>query len=415
MLGWPSPTYPKLLQPDAPIQINMNQSAMITGFLMIGVSLGTIVSTKQIFLRPKPGIVLGNMLICLGWIAMWQSRDVFWLLGSRILVGAGHGYAMGQIKLYILEMSDGALRSKFIQRLNFYAVFGVVTAFAMGPFVTFRKFSVICGVISATILFLVILLPSTPKELIRAKKVDNAKRLIVYIKPDSDPDIEVCKIIQSISSTTECNGFTKMMRNSVLRIKFVKFTILVICQQYCGAPPTLVYTEIIFTESNVRYPELFAIGYAVLFFISIIIGTLVSHKFNKKTVLLLSCCGTLVLYIGIIVTIFFNVNDEYFSYTTVIIMYLYIVVYTVGLGTIPFTLISDWFPKSYCEFTVKYYIVLFSLLALTITKIFQVLIGFHELYVPFYLFSGVISFAIIFILIYFPTTTKESDEKQVVI
>lgn len=412
MLGWPSPTYPKLLHPDAPIQINMNQSAMITGFLMIGVSLGTTVSTKQILLGPKPGIVLGNILLCLGWIAMWQSRDVFWLLGSRILVGAGHGYAMGQIKSYILEMSEGQLTSKFIQRLNFYAIFGVVTAFAMGPFVTFRQFSVICAIISATILFVVVLLPSTPKELIRAKKVDNAKRLIAYIKPDSDPDIEVYQIVQSMSNTIECNGFTKMMRNTGLRIKFVKFTILVICQQYCGAPPTLVYTEIIFSESNVHYPELFAIGYAVLFFISIIIGTLVSQKFNKKTVLLLSCCGTLVLYIGIILTQYFNVNEEYFSYTSVIIMYLYIVVYTVGLGTIPFTLISDWFPKSYCEFTVKYYIVLFSLLALTITKIFQVLIGFHELYVPFYLFSGVIFFAIFFILIFLPyDNTKESDEK----
>ncbi|XP_066262939.1 solute carrier family 2, facilitated glucose transporter member 8-like [Euwallacea similis] len=409
MLGWPSPNYPTLTQSHSPIPITMDQSAMVAGFLMLGISFGTIISTKCIGPGPKYGIIFGCIFTLLGWIVMWQAQDVYYLLGSRFLLGMAHGYSSGQVKTYITEMTEGELTIQLTKHLYFYGLFGYVVAYVIGPFVDFRLFSLVSIILSIFILFMVIFLPSTPRELIRARKLLHAKTLLRFLNPDTDSESELYKVIYKISHKEERNGFTDILRDNNLRISFIKLTILVIYMQYCGAPPTMVYTQIIFIRNKVPYPEFMALGYAVLFFISALVGTFVSPIYNKKVVLLLSSYSILILYVCAVLVIYFKINETYFSYTSVIIMYLFITVHTIGLGSIPITLINDWFPHSYRGFVMKYFIILFSLLALTITKIFQVLITQFPLYVPFLLFSGVIVFAIIFISIFIPYDIKTNS------
>lgn len=405
MLGWPSSNYQILLSEDSPIKITMDQSAMIAGFLLFGVSFGTIFSSKQLGLGPKYGIIFGNICILLGWIIMWRAQDIYGLLVSRIILGAGHGYAMGQIKNYILEMTEAPLSEYLVKLVNFYGFFGFVLAYVIGLFVDFTQYSLISLIVSALVLFATFLLPLTPKELIRAQKVEDAKKVLSLLKPHINPVAESQNIIQNISDKSVQNGFVRIMKESTLRINFLKLTILLICQQYCGAPPTLVYTQIIFRKSNVPYPEMISLGYAVLFFISIVVGTFVSPKYNKKAILLISSCSVLILYICKILVIYFKINDNYFRYTSVIVMYLFIIFHTIGLAIIPFTFINDWFPKSYRLFVTKYFIILFSLLALTNTKIFQVLITQYEFYMPFCLFTCINIFAVIFISIFISSKT----------
>ncbi|XP_044272745.1 solute carrier family 2, facilitated glucose transporter member 8-like isoform X3 [Tribolium madens] len=119
MLGWPSPTYPTLIQPGAPVWISMDQSAMIAGFLMIGNTVSTPFSSIQ-RIGAKYGIIIGASLITIGWIVMWQARDVFWLLGSRFLIGAGNGFGTGQVKLYINEICQDSLAQTMAKQINLY-------------------------------------------------------------------------------------------------------------------------------------------------------------------------------------------------------------------------------------------------------------------------------------------------------
>ncbi|XP_060522853.1 uncharacterized protein LOC132699894 isoform X2 [Cylas formicarius] len=411
MLGWPSPTYPALLEPDSRIKITMPQSAMITGFLMLGVSIGTPLSSKRIVHGPKYGIILGNCLMVLGWILMWQAKSVLWLLASRIILGLGHGFAMGQIKIYIKEMCDESLASSFSKQLNLYAFFGLVIAFVIGPFVDFKQFSLVSLVISVVILFVTIFLPCTPRELIELNKIKDAQNLLQFLKPDANVEQETDKILYSLGVKTEENGFIKIIRNPTLRINFVKFSLLIFCQQFSGAPPTLVYTQILFRESLVPSPEYVAIGYAILFFISNVVGIYVTPKYNKKTVLVISSISVSILSVCNILVIFYKINHK-FPYASVIVLYLFIFVHTVGLGSIPLTLINDLFPKSYRLFVTKCFIVYISMFALIVTKIFQVLVTEYRLETPFYLFLAVSVMAAVHVLIFIPNdelALKESS------
>ncbi|CAH1967404.1 unnamed protein product [Acanthoscelides obtectus] len=80
MLGWPSPTYPYLLNNvTSPILISMDQSAMIAGFLMLGNTIGTPLSATE-SLGPKYGVLVGLAAMTSGWFVMWQANNIYYLL-----------------------------------------------------------------------------------------------------------------------------------------------------------------------------------------------------------------------------------------------------------------------------------------------------------------------------------------------
>ncbi|KAJ8937087.1 hypothetical protein NQ314_012030 [Rhamnusium bicolor] len=206
MLGWPCPTYPELLKLTSPIPINIDQSAMIAGFLMIGNTLGTPFSLKTCF-GSKYGMTLSIGLMACGWCIMWQARNIYWLLGSRFLVGLANGYGLGQLKTYIREMTEDNT-TLLLKQINLHTFFGVIVIFAYGPFVEIKNIASIALIITIIILFLIILLPSTPMELIKANKIKDAKKLLIFLKPEINASSEIHKISQNINIISNEYGFT---------------------------------------------------------------------------------------------------------------------------------------------------------------------------------------------------------------
>ncbi|VEN57551.1 unnamed protein product [Callosobruchus maculatus] len=406
MLGWPSPTYPYLVNNStSPIPITMDQSAMIAGFLMLGNTLSTPLSATD-SMGPKYGVLVGLAATASGWFVMWQAKSIYYLLGSRLLVGLGHGFGMGQVKLYICGICSEDLQPIFLKIINFYALAGVIAIYSFGPFLHFRETSMICLILSVALVFFMAFLPATPKELIKAKKFSDARRLISYIKPHLNVTNEVNMLKESLSKVSERNGIMKLIRNKKLRGNFVIFFIISIFQQFTGAPATVVYTQILFERSHVPYAPYFSIGYVCLFFLSNIIGIFLIPKYNKKIVLLFSSTGISIALAMKICVIYFQVNEVYWPYTSVVVMYLFILIHTVGLGNVPFTLIHYLFPKEYSLSLTQLFIMINSMCALIITKIFQVLITQCYFHVTFCMFLGFSLLCFMFVFIFLPNKTE---------
>ncbi|XP_057659325.1 uncharacterized protein LOC130895792 [Diorhabda carinulata] len=370
MLGWPSPTNPILMDADSPIPITMDQSAMIAGFLMIGNALGTPFCRK-IFFKSKFGIIVGITLITSGWILMWQAQNIFWLLGSRLLVGFGNAYGYGQLKIYIQDTCDEDLGIILIKLTNLYVLLGIIIIFSFGPFIDFRQTSVVCSLISFIVFFVLLLLPN-----------------------------------QGNARVTKQVSLLSLFKDKTVRIVFLKFNVLVFCQQFTGAPATIIYTQILFRESHCSYPQYLAIAYAIVLFICNVIGIFLILVFNKRKLLLVSTFSVILTVLIHILILYFNVNNVYWSYTSAVVLFSFIIVHSLGLGSVPVTLIPDLFPVSYRDCVTHVYIVFHSLLALLITKIFQILLTKYDVKTPFYLFLCISSFAFIFIYFFMCVETR---------
>ncbi|KAL3272343.1 hypothetical protein HHI36_013823 [Cryptolaemus montrouzieri] len=406
MLGWPSPTYPYLLQSTSVIPISMNQSAMIAGFFMLGAILTTPLSCRY-HLGPKYGIWIGMALMTIGWIIMWYSEDVIGLLCSRFTVGLGSGYGLGQVKGYISDLCEPQLAQFLNKQLNFYGLFGILVTFMAGPFLNFRKFPYVPVITCLIVLLVIMFLPCTPKDFVKRNKMDEAATLLDYLRGKRDHSNELKKI-QNELIDKKINFFS-LLKIANLRRKFLKFILLVFLQQFSGGPTTIVYCQLIFTMSDCPYPEYCAILYAVTFFISNIYGTFYASKLNKKFVLIFSIVTTAFMLISQIAVLYFEINKKYWSFTSLIVMLLFITFYCVGVGNTAIAYVPEWFPEQYKVGMVNTFSISFYAFAIIATKVFQVLITAYPLYIGFCLFLFCDLVNLIFVIIFVKKKSSEFD------
>lgn len=320
----------------------------------------------------------------IGGCFMWLASDIFWLLGSRFCVGFGHGFSLGQLRSYINEIvEEENLKIIIMKQISLHAPLGIALMVSFGSFLDFETNAIIMTIISATILFCMLFLPqiSDPKE----KSVKHEKLFFCKCSIKEFPLLQIFR--------------DKKLRNNFL----ILFT-LVLCQQYSGVPATIIYCQIMFEKFHSPLPKFFAIAYTAMYFFLNILGVFVSTKYNKRSVLLLSSLGVSVVIIVEIVISFVDINKIYWTYTSIAVIYLYLIIHTLGLGNIPFTLISDFFPKQYRNSIIHFYVMFHSMLALTITKIFQVIITNFHISIAFCLF---LCFSLTgFIFTYFVLSSK---------
>lgn len=374
MLGWPSPTYPTLLKESSSIHITLDQSAMIAGFLMIGVSISTPFSSRSRF-GYKFGILGGLCFILTGWIVMWRAKNIYYLLVSRLLVGIGFGYGQGQTKLY----QEGTFEKDLIKNLKkvyyLYTVFGVILAFIIGPLVEFEEFSLICVCISGVVL-----------------------AVTLVIKQKKRPSVKE-------EEKSEIFTFKSIFLDNGRRQKFLIQASVIFFQQFTGFPATIVYSQIIFTELNTPHPEAFAITYILIFFFSNSVGIFYFQRSNIKILLLVSSAAVLILITLLIVTLRLKLTT-----LSVILMYLYAFFHTVGLGTVPSRFLSEIFSSNFKDFMEKFSLIFFSILALIITKIFQLFYDRYSLSSAFCVFLLISLFSLLFVIIFIPSKVAKLNE-----
>lgn len=328
---------------------------------------------------------------------MWYSSSILWLLGSRYSAGLGGGYGFGQVKSYIKDMCEPKLAATLIKQLNFYGFFGTITAFTLSIFLNFREFSLMALIISITILFITLFLPSSPKDFIKANKIEDALILLNYLRGRKDHTEEIKNIHQKLSQT-DSNCLMPIIKDRDLRNNFIKLVLLVFLQQFSGAPTSFVYCQIIFTQSGCSFPEYCAILYSIIFFTANVYGTFYVPSLNKKYTLILSSLGSSAMLMLQILVLYFKINDKW-PYTSLFVMLLFITFYCVGIGSIPSTYISEWFPTKYQQTVFNIFIMEFYMCALVATKTFQVFMSSFPFYVGFFIFITADLFLLLFVII----------------
>lgn len=366
MLAWPSPAYPHLLFSPTPIPITWDQSAMIAGFLMLGNIAGTPFSTWSRLnhhFRHKHGIIIALVLSLAGWITMWFANSIYWLLVSRFLVGFGNAYGSGQSAKYVQRFCGGELAVVMGRFVYVHICVGVVLATVIGGLVGYEKIALVAIGVIVLIGMVVCLLP--PEE------VQEKITLVEINKTEKNQHVSL----------------TEVLRNELLRKHFLTFLSLIFFQQFTGAPATIIYNQIIFTYSHCPNPIYYSMVYAFAFLFSNVFALFCGISFNTKYALLMSSLSVSVILSFKIIVLYFNVNEEHWKSTSLVIMLLYVYFHSIGLGSAPLAFAQQVFPVECKKLVSQWYLMVSSAFALIITKIFQTLFDQYALYVPFCLFA----------------------------
>lgn len=410
MLGWPSVTNPYLLDAAiSPIPITLDQTALIAGFLMEGNAIGTLFSTT-LYSNTKMAVMISHLLLMFGWMYMYIANTVLDLFVSRMIIGFANGFGLSHLGKYMQETCTAELSNTLGRLLPLSGNAGLVLVYTIGPFVSFQNLSLLSMVVPAVALIMFGCIPKN-KCLVSHKQAEIRKSIL-----QNKASYAVSECTANTEEQNEQTSFLELLTNPAILKQCGWIFLFVFAYQYGGFAAHIVYTNMIQSFVDNPYPQLASVIYASVNLLSGTLTLYVSHKIPLKLNLLLSCiiCSAIM---GLMCGYYYFKYElletwEFFCWGPLVILMIYNIFMTLGLGSASPVIIKNSIPKGARSNVQKMYMIHFSLSAVLSTKLFQTLFTHVNLEVSYCFLSVVLLFAFFLILLLYDNDKTGAKEKD---
>ncbi|KAJ8972656.1 hypothetical protein NQ317_015376 [Molorchus minor] len=162
-----------------------------------------------------------------------------------------------------------------------------------------------------------------------------------------------------------------------------------------------------------------AIIFAVLMLIAVLVASIIIDKFGRKKLLITSsiltglCLATIGIYFNV-KNIGYNVGS--ISWVPIVSVMIYAFVFKIGLGMVPIVITAEIFASRIKAIGMTLADAVYVLMAIFAIQIYQLLLRWYGMHVPFYVFSCCSFLSAVFAATFVPETKgKTLDEIQLVL
>ncbi|XP_026476968.1 facilitated trehalose transporter Tret1-like [Ctenocephalides felis] len=423
ILGWTSPTLPRLEKPtdDNPLDspLTPTESAWIGSIVALGAAVGPFPggSMADRFGR-KGAILLSTLPTFVGWLLIGLATSVEYIYAARFLFGLSIGSAFTVVPMYTGEIAEDSVRGAVGSFLQLFIVTGFLLAYAIGPYVSYIGLVSISLVPGVLFFIIFCFMPETPYYYLGKSKRDKALNSLCFLRGKSKEDCqsELDKIEVAVTEAraeatafAATNKLSELFRSPVHRKCLALSFGLVTAQQFAGINVVLFYTESLFAQTGISMlPEHAAILLGSLQVLSSFTAPLFVDKLGRKVMLLISGVGLIVSLTSL--GIYFKLDSikydqiDSLGWLPITSLLLYIVVFCMGFGPLPWAVMGELFSPqikatassmtaSFCWF-----------LTFLVTKYFETLCQAIGTHVVFWLFAACCLLACIFVHFCLPET-----------
>lgn len=403
--------------------VNGQQLGFINASMTIGAAFSSlIIILIQNILSAKNITLLFTIPFFLGWILIIYCQTIMQLYAGRFLTGLSSGVFCVTIPIYLTEIAHKNYRGFLTSLLQLTITFGISYACILGAVLEDPlMLSIACAPIPLIFGLLFLFVPESPVHLFRIGEYDKATHSLKFLRgPTYNPLEEMIEIEALIndevflydnneSSLCSCIFWKSFFNNSVTRRSLYIIFGLIIFQQMSGINPILVYMSLFFKEIkttiSLQYLE---ISFGIIQCVSTLIALFAVDRLGRKFLLTISAlfmamaCSLIMLY--------FSYPNTFGSIPILPILsiYLYIIMYSVGLGPILWTIPAEILPPEVKSTGMSIANLICWFLATVTVEFFD---WFHNQFhwnSVFALFGIFCSFAVVFICFFVPETKNKS-------
>ncbi|XP_066151668.1 facilitated trehalose transporter Tret1-like [Euwallacea fornicatus] len=356
--SWSSPVLPKLQGTDTPLssQIDASQASLIASILCIGAAIGPFLfgfSADKIG-RKKTLIAISlPMTAGMTFLAFTNKVEIYYL--GRLLYGIGTGGIFTVLTMYTGEITSDSNRGKFSCILGIFVALGVLYPFAIGSFLTVKILCLSCLLpLQIFLIFFTLYAPDSPSYLVRNSQYQEAEKVLVNLRSISCEQAQ--KHVTELQKIEEHQrhlkgGIVELFRSRGTRKAFIIATGLLILQQFSGINAVTGFLEniVIATGSSIP-PEIVTMAVGIIQVITVWVTSVVIEKLGRKLLLLASTLGSAVSIVLLGLYFFLQQHQfamlVYFWWLPIACLLLYIVSFNFGLGSVPWTVLSEVFPDN---------------------------------------------------------------------
>nr|CAI5856653.1 unnamed protein product [Callosobruchus analis] len=367
--GWPSPSIPKLA---AEGRITEDEGSWLAVMpLFSAVIGGMMVGCTVDLLGRKRTILLSSLPYFASWIMIACSRSVAVLYAARFLAGVADGWVFTALPITV-------------------------------PILTLLTFG---------------WMPESPYYLLMRNNPIEAKRSLQVFRGVQDVESEISRLTTALKSQMSNTGrfidlfIVKTNRKSVLIMMLLRGV-----QQFSGTTAILFYAQSIFIQSGSNISkETASLTYFAVQMVMAIVSSFLVDRCGRRPLLIVSIIGS-AISLAVEGTYFYidqntDIDTSSFSYLPVVGLIAFVVMFTVGMQTIPVLMLGELFATNVKAFGLCFADIYFSLIAAIASKYFQITRDAFGIYVPFYTFSLSCAIGLVLIYIFVPETNGKTLEE----
>lgn len=346
-------------------------------------------------------------------MAFGQIVELFYV--ARLITGLGLGGVFTVLPNYIGEISEDANRGMLSSAMNVFLTFGSLLSFILGHYISVMAFNLILAVLP--IIFFVVFFfvaPESPHFLAAQNQMEEAKVALKKLRSGSITK-EFEEIQNDAVQKQQGGSFLSIFKEkSLIKAQIISAS-LVAFQQFSGIIAILSYASSIFEDAGVEIsPAICAIIVGATQFAASFMTPIVADRMGRKILLIISAIGMILteLPLGVYFILKKNGTDvEAVSFLPIVCLMVYIVVYNLGFGPLPWVVMGEIFPSNVKAAASTATAFLCWILAFCITFFFQKLTDSIGIGVLFLIFSGFCAIAGLFTQFYVIETKGKSFQE----
>lgn len=349
---------------------------------------------------------------------MAYAQSVPVLLLARFIAGLSDGLIFCSIPMYLAEISDPEVRGLLGSGVTVAMILGILLANIVGFNFSITNTAVTCSLFPVLLLVTFVWLPESPYYLIMKQRMDEARRSLETYKSPGRVDDELQRLTDAIREQNKNPGrfwnlFTvRSNRRAVYIIMGLRAV-----QQWSGITAFAFYAQTIFSETGNAISSYSAtILYLSVQLVFSGLCTIVVDRIGRRVLMTFSIIGS--GFALLLVACYFYIKEVYpvmdvseFSLVPVISLIMFVVMFNLGMQTIPLILVGELFPTDVKAFAASFADIYFCVVTTIVSKFFQFTKDEFGMHIPFMVFTVTCIFGLFFIIFCVPETKGRTLEE----
>ncbi|XP_030766117.1 facilitated trehalose transporter Tret1-like [Sitophilus oryzae] len=415
--GWTSPSLPKLISNSSSIPVTNDQGSWMAVMPLLGALIGSLLVgvTVDIFGR-KRTIIMSSIPYFFTWIMIAFTNSVTVIYIARFIAGIADGWVFTAVPMYIGEISDPKIRGLLGSGVSVTWIFGILLINIIGSYLSVSMAALVSSSLPILALVTFVFMPESPYYYLIRNNISEAKNSLQKLRGLRDIESELNRLSLAVKSEIKGSGkFFDLFTKKTNRKAVLIMVILRGAQQLSGTTAVTFYTQSIFIEAGDHISsELATIIYFTVQLVCACFCSSIVDKAGRRPLLIASITGSAICLC--IEGVYFyiksctNIDVTPFSVMPVVALIGFVVVFSLGMQTIPILMLGELFSPSVKAFALCFADIYFAVIATIVSKFFQIMKDSYGMYAPFFAFSLSCIIGLVLITFFVPETKGKTLE-----
>ncbi|KAK9887171.1 hypothetical protein WA026_020625 [Henosepilachna vigintioctopunctata] len=374
------------------------------------------------FVGRKLAMLSMIILFSIGWLLIIFASNVTMIYLGRFLTGIAGGAFCIAAPMYTSEIAEKEIRGTLGSYFQLLLTVGILVANVLGVYANIKTFCIVCFCIPLVFGIVFLFQPETPVYSLKKGNEEDARKAIRKLRGsgyDVDAELRELKVQIEAEKSLQISLKESLKKKATQKAFVISFG-LMIFQQMSGINAVIFFTSTIFRQAGANFSFSPTIIVGIMQVIATFVSSTIVDKFGRKILLIAS--DSMMALSSVALGIYFTLQDRkilneeqisVISFLPILSLCVFIVVFSLGYGPIPWMISSEVFPSEIKSVASSAAGTLNWFIAFIVTKYYQPLTVLIGTDITFYIFTLISISGTLFVYFIVPETKGKSlDEIQ---